>query len=328
MSLDGRILYRARQALDEKRRENEYRLELRRAEAYKANPQIKNLETEIRRTMLELIGATMSGGNIEEIKTRNLALQSSLIFELTDSGFPANYLDMHYDCKLCSDTGYVSGKMCSCLRQKYNEEQAKELSNLLKLSEDTFDNFSLEYYDSTVDHATGISPRKQMEIVREVCWSYASRFSPASGNLLLYGSTGLGKTFLSTCIAKVVSEKGYSVVYDTAGSVFSKFEEEKFSREDDNSEAKSDIARYLSCDLMILDDLGTEMTTAFTVSALYNLINTRLTTKGKKTIISTNLLPVDISKRYSPQIASRILGEYSALKFVGKDIRLLKNDIL
>ena len=163
-----------------------------------------------------------------------------------------------------------------------------------------------------------------MEFVKDTCWMYSNKFGQSSKNFFLTGKTGLGKTFLSTCIAKVVSEKGFSVVYDTANSVFSKFEEEKFSKYDDISEVKSDINRYMSCDLFILDDLGTEMTTAFTISAFYNLINTRLVS-GKKTIISSNLAPEDIIKRYSPQIASRILGEYQVLKFTGKDIRLIKN---
>ena len=323
MSIDGRILYRARTRLEEIRNENRLALSERQKRAYEKNPAIKRLDAEIRGTMPGLIRAALSGGDVEGIRRKNLELRRQLENELLFSGFPADYLELHVNCEKCGDTGYVSGKMCSCLEELYREEQAKELSNLLKLGEDTFDSFELEYYDDTPDPVTGISPRMNMEFVKDTCWTYSHRFGSSSKNFYLTGSTGLGKTFLSTCIAKVVSEKGYSVVYDTAGAVFSKFEEEKFSRGDDVSDAESDINRYMTCDLLILDDLGTEMTTAFTVSALYNLVNTRLTS-GKKTIISSNLPPEELSTRYSPQIASRIIGEYQILKFTGSDIRIIK----
>ena len=327
MALDGRILFRARQRLDERRRDAEAELETRRERAYASNPQLKSIEAEIKSTMLKVLKAAMSGRSIEDIRRRNISLQNALRDELLYSGFPADYLDPHYSCEKCGDTGYVSGSMCSCLDALYREEQAKELSNLLKLSENTFDSFELDYYDDTPDPETGVSPRMNMEFVRDTCWTYSHRFGNTSKNFYLTGSTGLGKTFLSTCIAKVVSENGYSVVYDTAVSLFNKFEEDKFSKDEDLSEVRGDINRYLSCDLLILDDLGTEMTTSFVVSALYSLVNTRLTS-GKKTIISSNLPPEALAGRYSPQIASRILGEYQILKFTGSDIRIIKKNRL
>ncbi len=325
MALDGRILLRARQRLEERRRDTETELEARRERAYARNPELKSIEAEIKSTMLEVLKAAMSGQSVDDIRRRNLSLQNDLRDELLYSGFSADYLDPHYSCVKCGDTGYVSGRMCSCLEELYREEQAKELSNLLKLSENTFDSFELDYYDDTPDPETGVSPRTNMEFVRDTCWTYSHRFGNTSKNFYLTGSTGLGKTFLSTCIAKVVSENGYSVVYDTAVSLFNKFEEDKFSKDEDLSEVRGDINRYLSCDLLILDDLGTEMTTSFVVSALYSLVNTRLTS-GKKTIISSNLPPEALAGRYSPQIASRILGEYQILKFTGSDIRIIKKN--
>lgn len=147
-------------------------------------------------------------------------------------------------------------------------------------------------------------------------------------HILLYGPPGLGKTFLSACIARVVSEHGFSVVYDTAVNIFAQFETQKFSRdEDDTREARDGTRRYLGCDLLILDDLGSEMTTPFVQSALYQLLNTRLT-GGKRTIISTNLTPDDIRRRYTPQLASRLEGEYHMLRFFGEDIRLQKKQRL
>lgn len=323
MTFDGRLLYKARHSLDEIRQKNEAELSRRRENAYKRNPELQRIESEIKNTMLQMINSVFTGKDISDIKSRNLTLQSALKHELLVSGFPEDYLDMHYNCPKCSDTGYIKGEMCSCLIEQYKKEQAKELSSLLHIGEETFDSFDLDYYSDAPLPGTGISPRTNMEFVRDTCWTYSNKFGASSKNLFLTGGTGLGKTFLSTCIAKVVSEKGFSVVYDRANTVFSKFEEEKFQKYEDVSQAKSDINRYLSCDLLILDDLGTEMTTSFTVSALYDLVNTRLVS-GKKTIISSNLEPSELSKRYSPQIASRILGEYEILKFTGSDIRLLK----
>jgi DNA replication protein DnaC len=215
--------------------------------------------------------------------------------------------------------------MCSCLRELYKEEQRKSLSSLLKLGDETFDSFDLNYYDDKPSARTGVSPRRNMEIVYETCVQYAVRFGSRSFNLFMCGAPGLGKTFLSACIARVVSESGFSVVYDTVSSVFSKFEEEKFSRGDASTDAKDETRRYRECDLLIVDDLGTEMSTSFTVAALYDLINTRLIT-GKKTIISSNLTFDELRRRYTPQIMSRIEGEYQVLMFYGADIRQLKRD--
>jgi DNA replication protein DnaC len=178
-----------------------------------------------------------------------------------------------------------------------------------------------------VDARTGISPRDSMEIVFETCREYARTFSKKSMNLFLSGGTGLGKTFLSTCIARVVSERGFSVVYDTASSIFSKYEQEKFSKNtDDVDRARADIKRLETCDLLIVDDLGTEMPTSFVTSALYTLINTRLM-NDRKMVISSNIPMSDLGRRYSAPIMSRLEGEFLVLNFYGRDIRLIKNGL-
>ena len=154
-----------------------------------------------------------------------------------------------------------------------------------------------------------------MEAVKKNCEGYANKFNKNSPNLFMRGSTGLGKTFLSACIAKVVSERGFSVVYETASGLFARLEDDKFSKSDDAEGVKSDVMRYFACDLLIVDDLGTEMTTAFTVSALYNLMNTRQMT-GKKTIMSTNLSDEELRRRDSRRrSSSRLEGEYHVLPF-------------
>ena len=193
---------------------------------------------------------------------------------------------------------------------------------MLDLGGQSFETFSLSWYSDTYDPALGISPRKNMARILEICRSYAETFSQDSGSLLLTGDPGLGKTFLSAAIAREVGGKGYSVVYDTAAHVFEQFEAQKFSREEDE-ETSADVERVLQCDLLILDDLGTEMVTAFVQSALYRIVNTRLMEK-KSTILNTNLTPGELGRRYSPQIASRIEGEYQILPFLGEDIRKLK----
>jgi DNA replication protein DnaC len=328
MALDGKLLGRARQRLELNKRENEA-LYARRVEAvYTRCPRVRALDQDIRRSVIDVIGAALKGnGDPDEavalISEKNLALQSERALVLAAAGFPDDYLDHEYLCTACHDTGYTGIEICACLKLLYKEEQRASLSNLFKLGSETFDNFDLSWYDETPDPASGVSPRYRMEFVYDTCVDYATRFPKRSANLFLSGGTGLGKTFLSACIARVVADKGFSVVYDTAASVFARFEEEKFYKSGDLSATRVEIQRYLESDLLIIDDLGTEMTTSFTISALYELVNSRLVT-GRKTIINSNLSAGDLNARYSPQIGSRIEGEYHVLNFCGRDIRLLK----
>ena len=263
---------------------------------------------------------TDPGPAIQTLRDENLSLQAEKRELLGRMGLPEDCLEEKPLCPLCGDTGYRNGKMCRCLRRYYAREQQKELSRMLDLGSQSFDTFSLEWYPDRYDTAQGCVPRQHMEMVYDVCADYAHQFAKRPGNLLLFGAPGLGKTHLSAAIAREVSGEGFSVVYDTAGHVFERFETQKFSREET---AESDVERVLSCDLLILDDLGTEMTTAFVQSALYQIVNIRLMER-LSTILSTNLTPGDIARRYSPQIASRIEGEYQILPFVGEDIRKLK----
>jgi DNA replication protein DnaC len=331
MSLDGKLLGRAKLRLDAKKREHELLMARRHEEVYSKCPRIGELDQELRGSVIEVIGVALKGAGdpsaaVDEIRDKNLFLQSERIQALMAAGFPFDYLDNGYLCSKCGDTGYVDTAICSCLMDLYREEQRQSLSNLFKLGSETFDNFDLSWYDDAPDPVTGVSHRARMELVYDTCVDYARRFPKRSTNLFLSGATGLGKTFLSACIARVVSDKGFSVAYDTAASVFSKFEDEKFSKSDDLSVPRDEIRRYLECDLLIMDDLGTEMTTSFTVSALYDLVNPRLM-NSRKTIVSSNLSTGELYGRYSPQIASRIEGEYHVLNFVGRDIRLLKKGL-
>ena len=296
--------------------------------AYERVPLIRALDVELSETMSDLFGFALkpdSGVLVEDIRMKNLELQERRRSELVRAGFSANYLDEEYMCRECQDTGYIKTEVCLCLMEIYKKEQRESLSCLFKLGNETFDSFNLLYYNDTPAPDTGISPRRSMEIIYETCVEYARKFGKKSTNLFFNGAPGLGKTFLSACIARVVSENGYSVVYDMASSIFSKFEDAKFLRSEDIEEARAEVKRCLECDLLIIDDLGTEMTTMFTISALYEIINTRLVT-GRKTLVNSNLTISELYRRYSEQIMSRLEGEYQVLTFRGDDIRKKKNN--
>ena len=327
MSIDGKLLARAKARLDEARRKNDELHERRLEKVYARVPRVRALDREIMATMSDLVGVALGTDNsaqVEDIRLKNLELQEERGRELIRAGFSESYLDDGYMCHKCHDTGYIRAKMCACLLDLYKKEQRESLSSLLKLGDETFDSFDLSYYNEAPSPDTGISPRRNMEIIYETCVEYARKFGRKSMNLFFNGAPGLGKTFLSACIARVVAENGYSVVYDGAAAVFAKFEDAKFQRTGDLDEARSEVKRCLECDLLIIDDLGTEMTTAFTVSALYEIINTRLVS-GRKTIVSSNLTLDELHRRYSEQIMSRLEGEYQPLTFRGDDIRRKKN---
>ena len=326
MSYDAAVLKRATARLEEQRRRRQDDLAERRAEVEARVPRVAEIDARLRRTLLDVARATFRGGDptdeINALRDENLALQAEREALLAAAGYSPDVLEDKPACPRCGDKGWVGANMCDCLKVLCAQEQIKELSKLLDLGEQSFQSFRLDLYSTEPWPGMGVSPRENMTRVLDVCRNYAQRFGKFYfDNLFLYGAPGLGKTFLSACIARVVSENGFSVVYDTAGNIFSAFEDRKFSRdEEDTREAREETNRYLNCDLLILDDLGSEMTTALTQAALYTLINTRLVA-GRRTVISSNLTPDDVRRRYTPQIASRLEGEYRALPFFGEDIR-------
>lgn len=326
MSIDGNLLARAREKLRELKLAYGAETERRRAEAFARVPELSEIDASLRSLMTSAVAVTLGlapkGTTISGIGENCLALQQRQAELLAEHGWPIDYIDEIVGCRACGDTGFVRGEMCACLKELYRAEQAKDLSRMLDLGCDSFEKFELKHCSPEFDPELGESPLSHMERVLNTCKNYASRFSPGSPSLLFQGGTGLGKTFLSACIAKSVSSRGFSVVYDTAVSALGAFEEQKFSRSpEDTEKASSRVRQMLECDLMILDDLGTEMTTSFSVSALYTLINTRLAS-GRAAVISTNLDFNELARRYSQQILSRLKGEFLILDFVGSDIRL------
>jgi len=327
MAIDGKILAKARHSLSEKKKEKESLYEHRLKNVYSRAPRVRVLDSAIRETMSDLVGFSLGvdlGEEAEDIRMRNLELQDQRRLELLKAGFSEDYLNDGPMCSKCSDTGYLNIEICDCLKELYKAELTKSLSSLLKLGNETFDSFDLSYYDDVPVAGAGISSRRTMEIIYETCVEYARKFGAKSMNLFFNGATGLGKTFLSACIARVVADNGYSVVYDMATAMLPKMVDVRFRRNEDDEEAATEVKRYLSCDLLIIDDLGTEMVNTYTISVLYELINNRLVT-GKKTIVSSNLTIDELRMKYSEQIMSRLEGEYQVLTFRGDDIRLKRN---
>ncbi len=324
MAIDGKLMAKARERLGAIKENNEALQEERLLEVYSRVPEVRRVDANLRSLMGEVISASLKKGEaaksaLDAVGEKSLELCARKAEALVEAGYPSDYLDNVYSCPRCRDTGYTdSGSICSCLMKLYEEEKNAYLSSIPGHEGDSFSAFSLDYY-------TG-SDREIMEMTLNFCRSYALNFGKDSPNLLFRGGTGLGKTFLSGCVAKAVSDKGFSVVYETAGDAFTAFEDRKFSRDAAQAEAAGErVRRILDCDLLILDDLGTEMRTAFTHSALYNIINSRLSA-GKKTIVSTNLSAAEMEERYTPQVVSRIGGEYDTVPFRGRDIRAIKKE--
>lgn len=313
---------RARLAQAKEDRESENRQHL--AVAYARVPRIREIDMELRRTMAQAAQAAFLQGTdgreaMESIRLHNLALQQERM-RLAAENFEEGYLDDSPVCSICGGSGYVGTSMCECLRELCRQEQKKEVS-ILSGSHETFNQFRLDYYPDRYDPKYGHSPREIMDKTLQNCRRYASTFTTNSGNLLFIGGTGLGKTFLSACVARAAADRGYSVIYETASHLFTKLEQAKFSPSED---ARWEAAKFTDCDLLILDDLGTEMPGQFTTAALYSLLNDRILA-GKPMVISTNLNVEELGRRYSPQIASRLQGSFQQLIFVGEDIRVLKN---
>lgn len=330
MPYDANVQRRAKDRLDQERRQRQERLERLRREAYWKEPRLEQLDRRIQGTMAGLVAAALRQGGsaaqaVRAVREENQELQRQRAALLGAIGLAEDALDGRPACPLCKDTGWQGARMCRCLRELCAQEQIKALTALLNLTEEQdFDHLRLDVYSDRPWNGRR-SPRENMRRVTAVCEGYARQFPEFQDkNLLLSGGTGLGKTFLSGCIAREVARRGYSVVYDTAISLFAAFKDQRFARDAGlERQARDDTRRYLNCDLLILDDLGSEFNNALSQSALYEVVNGRLQT-GRHTIISTNLSAAEIGERYGPQLASRIGGLYWEITFYGDDLRLAR----
>ncbi len=312
--------YRAVKEILEKRRQSAIaESDRRRAELHEKCPEAAELDRALRRTGMSLFRAACEGGKDSSAFLRVMEENKSLLETraelLASLSLPADYTEVHYTCEKCGDTGYRDIHMCECMRRELTMAGFRSSGLGRLLDKQRFENFSLDYYRSDARNL------RLMGRTLEIAQKYADDFSLSSGNLLFFGRTGLGKTHLSTAIARRVIERGFDVKYDSAQNVFADFEFDRFKNNYGAEAPRAD--KYLEADLLIIDDLGTEAVTQFTVTCLYNIINTRLNA-GKPTIINTNLGEDELATRYNDRIYSRLMGEYQPLIFVGEDIRKQK----
>ncbi len=315
------VVSRSRKRLEAQNAELRSKLGARQAQVYEKLPRVQQIDALLRRTMVSAAKAALSGQDarqaMEAVRQENLALQAERE-ALIRQHFGENYLEDKV-CKACGGSGYVGAQMCQCLNAICREEQNKEAARLGDAGQHLAA-FRLDYYPETWDNNIGNIPRKIMEKNLQTCKEYAKNFSLGGGNLLFNGGTGLGKTFLAIAVGKEVAAQGYTVCYEGALGLFDKLEKAKFNPTEENLRRAQELEE---CDLLIVDDLGTEFAGQFVIAALYGLLNSRLQA-DKAMIITTNLNISEIRQRYSAQIASRIDGEFSLLPFVGTDIRKLK----
>ncbi len=282
-------------------------------------PRLREIEQALADTGLKLSKAILSGGDIRDtvrsIQAENEALQQEMASILAAAGETAVNFEPRPSCAACGDTGYHHGKTCACLIQLLKERSSRQICKGLTDAPARFEDLDLSYYDDTPVGAHGLSPRERMRRVFDFCRQYAENFDLTVPSLLLRGPTGTGKTHVSLAIASAAAEAGYQVMYQPAGRLFGMLEKEHFGRESGNTEELA-----TTCDLLVLDDLGTEFETSFCTASLYSIINTRLLDR-LPTVISTNLTQEGLQDRYGDQIVSRITGAFEPLLFVGKDIR-------
>lgn len=319
----SREVYDAAMAqLSQRKSRAEREAQTRRSAFYNICPRAREIQQQLAATASQTARAVFAGAKastaLAQLREKNLELQKERESLLLQAGLEKDALLPRYQCPKCEDTGYIDGKMCDCLKGLLRQEAYRSLNQMTPLTLSGFDQFQLGYYSDQSESGEP-SPRAHMEKIFSFCKGYAARFHPHSESLLFQGRTGLGKTHLSLAIAREAIEKGYGVVYGSVQNFVSALEKERFGRSDSDTNQV-----LLHCDLLILDDLGTEFSTTFVNAALYNLINTRLMAE-KPTIISTNLSMKEMLERYGERMVSRIIGGYLRFGFVGRDIRQIKN---
>ncbi|NLN14876.1 MAG: ATP-binding protein [Tissierellia bacterium] len=311
---------------EKKRDRNEKERQRRVEEVYRKIPAIKKIDEKIREAGLKMSKAIILNPEdyeeiIREAKELIERLKMEKAYLMTESNIPLDYMELKYDCEECEDTGYLNnGEKCNCLKQRM-VSMAYKMSNIEHILEkENFQTFNINLFSDEPFEGEAMTPRENMIDIVGICEGFINNFDENNGeNLLFYGTTGLGKTFLCNCIAKSLLDKNKIVVYQTAFTILEILENRRFGRGD---KELSDYQYELlfEADLLIIDDLGTEVANTFTNAEIFNIVNTRLL-KGKKTIISTNLTPKEISEIYTDRIFSRIFEKFNPLKFYGNDLR-------
>ena len=319
MIYGGEVESKVKDIFEEKQANARFQIAARREKIYSEIPEIKELEDKISREGARLAISKVKGLEYKpENDLNSLAEKRDEIMK--NHGFSPDYFYDVYECKICSDTGYVGGKMCDCMKkeiQKFSLAYSNIAPSLLEVN---IEDFNINYYSDAPDEQGNV-PRVQMKYILGKCENFIDGFSKKDAkNLFFFGGTGLGKTFLSAAIAKKIFEKGYSVLYYSSKQLLSMMTDFEFGRTPEKKQACESV---FTADLLIIDDLGSEQQTSYSAVTLFDIINTR-TLNGKKMIINTNLAAKDLHSLYSDRIFSR-LNEFETLKFIGKDIRILKN---
>lgn len=320
MSYNAKIFDKAQREIKQRKLNAECLAEQHREEIDRKIPEISEINRQLASTSIELSRLILnrSGNfeqNLERIRSNNLQGQEMISQLLTANGYPVDYMEPHYFCPICNDSGYVNGRRCDCFNSLLGKYSIENLNQNSQMKLYSFDSFLLDYYPIEYN---GQKCREMMTQVYNYCNNYAQNFSLNSKSIFMLGLTGVGKTHLSLSIAKTVIAKGFNVAYDSIVNYLRVIEKEHFGKSDTDT-----LQLLLDTDLLILDDLGAEFESSFYVSVIYNIINTRLN-YGKPTIISSNLTPAELQKRYDDRIVSRLLAMYDYLKFTGNDIRQIK----
>lgn len=305
---------------EEKKNRRERQMEERKKEVYKKLPIIERIDREIDKTAINAGKAILRGEKIDPSEKLE-ELKAAKISNLLTAGIDPEYLQGDFECEKCKDTGFVDGEECSCFTQRLAEEYYK-MSNLDNILEkENFQNFDFNLFSDEIIEEENLSPRENISKIVRASQMFIKNFDdPEEKNLLFYGSTGLGKTFMLSCIAKELLDLGYTVIYQTAHNILGVIEEYRFNKTDDIEDAKRKYDYLFSADLLIIDDLGTETANTFTNSEIFNILNTR-DLNNKKILISTNLTPSELVETYTDRIYSRILEGFYIYKFIGSDLR-------
>lgn len=328
MGYSNSVYKTAASRLSERRTKAQRDAEKRKKAVYSQIPRAQELSQAISSASIKAARAVLGGGNVademKKLRDENLALQRELNDLFRKNGYPEDVFEPRYFCAKCEDTGYFenNGKTvaCQCLKNMLVTCACEELNRTAPLSLSTFDSFSLEYYDKQVDASLGIAPYEHMKKIFTYCKNYAESFNANSESILMKGATGLGKTYLSLAIANEAIKKGFGVIYASAPSLMSRLEKSHFSNSNDSESIENML---LECDLLIIDDLGTEFHTNFSTSHLYNIFNFRMLS-DKPIIINTNLTMRELKDIYTDRFVSRISGNAQKLDFIGRDIRIRK----
>ena len=308
---------------DERQLHNKDLLASRTKEVYAKIPELKEIDHSIAQSAVNSARKLFDGDEsaIATMKAQLAALRSRKAALLSSFGYPEHYLQAVYTCPDCKDTGFINGMHCHCFTQQaidmiYTQSNIKDV-----LESENFSTFSFDYYsDDEVSSTTGLTPLETAKAAYATCQEFIQKFDSSFANILFYGDTGTGKTFLSNCIAKELLDKGHSVIYFTAFQLFDILSKGIFDKDNKAIDAHQNI---FDCDLLIIDDLGTELVNSFTTSQLFLCLNERILRK-KATIISTNLNIGQIADIYSERVLSRIAGHYTIIKMFGDDIRMKK----